>query len=251
LTADHFIGNIKRFKQLLRAAYQGAESNALVTLGIEPSYPATGYGYIQVGEMTGRYENMAVHRALRFKEKPDENTAKLMYEDGGHAWNSGMFVWRVERVWQEIGRQMPVLFTAVEKIEAAWGKTEQDLVVQEIWAGLSPQTIDYGIMEGAENVVVIPASGLDWNDVGSWESFFDVLDGDDSGNIVRNSSHVGIDTKDSLVFGNRDGRLIVTIGVQDLIVVDTGDVLMVCPKDQAQKVRQAVDVLRKSGSKLV
>lgn len=251
LTADHFIGDVGRFRTLLRAAYQTAQTEALVTLGITPTYPATGYGYIQVGEAAGIYEGMEVNRAQRFKEKPDEAAARAMVADGKHAWNSGMFVWQVESVRREFERQMPDLHAAMNEIEDAWGKPEQAQVVEEIWLKLAPQTIDYGIMEGAENVIVIPAAGLDWNDVGSWESFFEVLPGDEHGNILRNAEHVGVETTGTLVYGDRDGRLIVTIGVEDLVVVDTGDVLMVCSKDQAQKVRQVVELLKKRGSGLV
>jgi mannose-1-phosphate guanylyltransferase len=118
-----------------------------------------------------------------------------------------------------------------------------------VWPGLKSETIDYGIMEGARHVAVIPASELQWSDVGSWDSLFDVLPGDANGNIIIGAPHVGIDTHRSLVFASQQPRLIVTIGVDDLIVVDTGDVLMVCRKDQAQKVRQVVQQLKENGQK--
>jgi mannose-1-phosphate guanylyltransferase len=121
-------------------------------------------------------------------------------------------------------------------------------VIGSIWPEIKPETIDYGIMEGAEKVVVIPASGLGWNDVGSWDSLFDVLSADGDGNILMRGRHLGLDTGSSLVYGDDPSRLIVTIGVEDLVVVDTGDVLMICHKDQAQKVRDVVNLLKQSGN---
>lgn len=251
LTSDHHIGNEVRFRELLEAAYDVASDNYLVTLGIEPSYPATGYGYIQQGSLIKDYRGMKAYQVQRFKEKPDEDDARSMLSSGDHAWNSGMFVWRVERVMKEFETQMPDLFQELERISQAWGKPHQRDKVEELWPGLESETIDYGIMEGADRVAVIPAKGLGWNDVGSWDSLFEVLPGDENGNIVVGGQHIGLDTHQSLVYVDQERRLIVTIGVDDLIVVDTGDVLLVCRKDQAQKVRQIVGQLKKSGEEYI
>lgn len=247
LTSDHFIANEAGFRQLLRTAEQVAQQGYLVTLGIEPGYPATGYGYIQRGDSLGSYGGLEVYDALRFKEKPSEDQARQMLASRDHAWNSGMFVWRVDRILDEFHRQMPALSGALEEIAGAWGTPAQQRVLQTIWPQLKSETIDYGIMEGAQQVAVIPAAGLGWNDVGSWDSLFDVLDADEHGNIVMGGKHVGLDTSRSLVYVDQEHRLIVTIGVEDLVVVDTGDVLLVCHKDQAQKVRIIVDHLKKTG----
>ena len=247
LTSDHFIGNEERFQQLLLAAYEVAMDGNLVTLGIAPTFPATGYGYIQQGELLGTFRGMKAYRALRFKEKPAEAQAEAMLESGDHAWNSGMFVWRVDQILAEFDRQMPELAAALKEIATAWGTSQQDEVIERVWPGIRQETIDYGIMEGARQVAVIPAAGLNWSDVGSWDSLFDVLPADQDGNIIMGGQHVGLNTKDSLVYVNQEHRLIVTIGVEDLVVVDTGDVLLVCRKDQAQKVRQVVNQLKQSG----
>jgi mannose-1-phosphate guanylyltransferase len=142
---------------------------------------------------------------------------------------------------------MPELSAALSQIATARGTSQQDEVVERVWPGIRQETIDYGIMEGAHQVAVIPAEGLNWSDVGSWDSLFDVLPADEDGNIVMGGRHVGVNTNDSLVYVNQEHRLIVTIGVEDLVVVDTGDVLLVCQKDQAQKVRQVVNHLKQSG----
>jgi mannose-1-phosphate guanylyltransferase len=158
-----------------------------------------------------------------------------------------MFVWKVERILGEFSRHMPELAQGLEDISRAWKSETRAAVVHNTWPGLKNETIDYGIMENAQDVAVIPATGLRWSDVGSWESLFEVLTGDEKGNIVMGGEHIGLDTSQSLVYVNQEHRLIVTIGVDDLIVVDTGDVLLVCRKDQAQKVRQVVSHLVESG----
>jgi mannose-1-phosphate guanylyltransferase len=251
LTSDHFIGNEERFRQLLLAANGVAQDGFLVTLGIAPTFPATGYGYIQRGALLGTYLEMPVYRVARFKEKPDDENARAMLAAGDHSWNSGMFVWRVDQILDEFSRQMPRLATSLEEIGQAWGTDQQAEVLNRLWPGLQAETIDYGIMEGARQVAVIPAEELEWSDVGSWDSLFDVLPADSAGNIVMGGKHVGLETHDSLVYVNQEHRLIVTIGVDDLVVVDTGDVLLVCRKDQAQKVRTVVNQLIQDGQDYV
>ena len=246
LTADHFIADPELFQRMLVAARDVALDDYLVTLGIHPTYPATGYGYIQQGEKIGLYGGFGVYKALRFREKPDLETAEQMLKTEDHAWNSGMFMWRVERVMAEFQRQMPELFAALTEIASAWGTAAQDQVVGRIWPEIKPQTIDYGIMENAQKVAVIPAEGLGWNDVGSWDSFFDMLPTDEDGNILHCDQHINLDTSDSMVYADCDDRLIVTIGVKDLVIVDTGDVLMVCSKDHAQDVRKAINHLKEN-----
>ncbi len=251
LTSDHYIGNEGRFRQLLRVAHDVARQGYLVTLGISPTFPATGYGYIQRGELLGTYQDLCAYRTLRFKEKPDEEQAKAMVASGDHSWNSGMFVWQIHRILQEIELHMPDLAQTLRAIAKAWNTPEKISVLQQLWPRIKPETVDYGVMEHAQDVAVIPAEGLQWSDVGSWDSLFDVLPADEHGNIVMGGQHVGFDTSDSLVYVNQEHRLIVTIGVEDLIVVDTGDVLLVCRKDQAQKVRQVVEHLRQEGKNYI
>lgn len=246
LTADHYIGNVERYHQLLSAAYLAAQDDYLVTLGIAPNRPATGYGYIQTGEHLGAYGELEVYRVQRFKEKPNEAQARDMLASGDHAWNSGMFVWKTQNILAEFGRQMPELAAQLGAIAADWGSLHEAETIGRVWPAIQAQTIDYGIMEGARQVVVIPADELDWNDVGTWDSLFEVISPNKDGNIVIGGQHLGLDTRGSLVYMNQEHRLIVTIGVEDLVVVDTGDVLLVCRKDQAQKVRQVVSHLKET-----
>jgi mannose-1-phosphate guanylyltransferase len=251
LASDHYIGQVELFRQLLVTAEQVAQEGRLVTLGIDPTYPSTGFGYIQMGERVGSYQGRDVFRVVKFREKPDETQAQKMLADGGYTWNSGMFFWPVDLILGELAHQMPELAAGLEKISQSWGSPAGKDLLERVWAGLRTESIDYGVMEGARNVVVLPASGLEWNDVGSWDSLFDFLKGDENGNIVIGGDHLGMDTHDTLVYVNQPHRLIVTIGVEDLVLVDTGDVLLVCRKDQAQRVRQVVSTLKERGQEYI
>ena len=147
-----------------------------------------------------------------------------------------MFIWRADAILSEIDKQMPALGGALKKISSAWGTDQQDAVLNEHWHDLKIETVDYGIMEKAERVAVLPAGGLGWSDVGMWSSLFEVLLPDMNGNIATNTSlHLAHETHNTLVYGGNSERLIVTIGVDDMVIVDTGDVLLVCKTDQSKK----------------
>lgn len=247
LTADHLIKNDAHLRELLRAAHAVAQEDVLVTLGITPSYPATGYGYIQKGNSSGNYEGLDVFDVKKFKEKPQEAQARAMIADGQHVWNSGMFIWRIDTVMGEIARQMPDLYEKLGIISAAWmGKAKMETLAS-VWPEIMPQTIDYGIMEKAQHVAVIPSLDLGWNDVGSWGSLFQSIDSEESGNIILRGDPITIDTHGTLICGESSERLIVTIGVEDLIIIDTGDALLVCNRNHAQRVRDVVNYLKQHG----
>ncbi|HEX9840570.1 MAG TPA: mannose-1-phosphate guanylyltransferase [Anaerolineales bacterium] len=244
-TSDHYIRNHDLFHFLIRTAFDVANESYLVTLGIAPTFPSTAYGYIQQGESLDGDYKYPVYKVKRFKEKPDQDTAQRLLRSGDHSWNSGMFIWRADAILAEIEKQMPELFKAVNEISAAWDTPKQDEVLQEYWHDLKSQTIDYGIMEKAEQVAVLPAGGLGWSDVGSWNSLFEVLLPDMNGNVAAGAQHLALDTHNTLVYSGDDERLVVTIGVDDMVVVDAGDVLMICKADQSQKVRDVVEHLKK------
>lgn len=247
LTADHLIKNDTHLRQLLRAAHTVAQEDVLVTLGITPTFPATGYGYIQKGDSFGKYEGLETYTVKMFKEKPQEAQAKVMVADGQHVWNSGMFIWRVDAVLREIGHQMPDLYEKLESISDAWIDDTKIDVLADVWPRIKPQTIDYGIMENAQQVVVIPAVGLGWNDVGSWGSLFESIDADEAGNIVLRGDPISFDTQGTLICGDSSEHLIVTIGVENLIIIDSGDAILVCDRKHAQRVRDVVDYLKQQG----
>ncbi|MCJ7432089.1 MAG: sugar phosphate nucleotidyltransferase [Anaerolineales bacterium] len=247
LPSDHFIRNRDLFHYLLNAAFDVAEDDYLVTLGITPSHPSTAYGYIQQGEaLSGNYKYPA-YKVKSFVEKPDEQMSQQLLRSGDHSWNSGMFIWKADTILNEIDQQMPALGDSLKVIASAWGTEKQAGVLAERWNDLEIKTVDYGIMEKAKRVAVLPAGGLGWSDVGSWASLFEVLLPDMNGNIeTNNAQHLAHETHNTLVYGGGDTeRLIVTIGVDDMVIVDTGDVLLVCKSDQSQKVRDVVEHLKK------
>jgi len=247
LTADHFIENVPQFQRLLKAGYGVAREGHLVTLGIKPTYPATGYGYIQRGELLGQQDGLPYYRVMRFKEKPDEATARAMLAEGGFDWNSGMFIWQVDHILKEFERWMPDLAEALHQIGRAWNTDAREQVLQNLWPSIKPETIDYGIMERAERVAVLPAEELGWNDVGSWESLFEVLPLDESGNLILAEETLCLDTRRTLLLSEGSHRLIATIGLEDLVVVDTGDVILICKRSEAQRVRELVKILNQRG----
>ncbi len=248
LTADHIIQNEERFRELLAAAEARALQGELVTLGIAPSAPSTGYGYIHLGERPGAEEGGDIRRGRQFKGKHDYTSAAEYVESGEYAWNSGMFVWTPERILQEIARLMPQLYAALQEIERSLGTPEEGSVIERVWKDLESETIDYGVMEGAENVVVIPADELGWWDVGGWDRLEELMDSDQNGNTVRAIDTLLSDTNRAVIYqepGLR--RLVATLGLEDIVIVDTEDVLLVCDRNRAEEVRSLVAGLSDSG----
>ncbi|OQY23742.1 MAG: hypothetical protein B6I34_04300, partial [Anaerolineaceae bacterium 4572_32.1] len=178
LTADHFIKKQETFQQALAVAERMARQGHLVTLGIKPTLPSTGYGYILRDEKLGDIENMEAYRVKRFTEKPDLPTARKFLATGRYYWNSGMFIWRVADIMNEFRRQMPRLYEQLKEIDAAIGTAQAQEALERVWQDVENQTIDYGIMEGARDVAVIPVD-IGWSDVGSWASLLDILPGDE------------------------------------------------------------------------
>ena len=243
LTADHYIADAEGFRRALRAAAQAARLGFLVTLGIQPDGPATGFGYVQQGGQAAVFEGLPVYRLERFVEKPSLETARRMLAEGGYSWNSGMFVWTVERILAEFERQMPVFRAQLDEIGAGLGSAQETDVLGRVWPKVTKQTIDYGVMEGARQAAVIPVE-IGWTDVGSWASLSEVLPLDGEGNAVR-GVHLGIGTRNSLILGGK--RLIATIGLEDIVIVDTEDALLVCTREREQEVREIVRRLSESG----
>ncbi len=245
LTSDHYIHNVDLFRLVMRVGIEVARKSYLVTLGITPTFPATGYGYIQRGVLLMDKFDYPVYRVLRFIEKPDEAKARALLASGDNSWNSGMFIWRVDCILNEFSRQMPELKAVLDRISRVWSEPERQKVMDSEWPELKSETIDYGIMEHAENVAVLPAGGLEWSDVGSWDTLFDLLLPDEKGNVVVNSELMALQTRDTLVY-TTDKKFVAAIGVEDLIVIDLGDALLICRRDQAQEVRQVIENLKKS-----
>ncbi len=237
LPADHIIEDGGPFRSALKAAIACAEKGHLVTFGVVPTYPETGYGYIKAGsKAVEKIDGFRIRKVERFVEKPNVKKAKGYLKHGGYFWNSGIFVWKAARILEEIAKHLPEIYERLEEIR---GGAE----IAEAYAAIDGISIDHGILEKAEDVVVIPAS-FPWSDMGSWSSFADVLAPDESGNIIKGRV-VDIGSSNSIIFGC--DRVVATIGLKDMILVDTPDATLVCPKDRAQEVKEVVGVLKKKG----
>ena len=247
VTADHYIDDAEQFRAVIAAAGQVAAGGTIVTLGIRPTYPATGYGYVLAGEAQTIVDGFRVYRSAGFTEKPNLETAVRFMEHGRYSWNSGMFIWRADRLMAEYRAQLPDLYASLIGIAAENGTPNEQQVLRAEWEGIRRVSIDYGIMEHADNVAVIPAE-LGWSDIGSWASLLDVLEGDDEGNVFQ-ASVVALDSGKTLIRSESgEGRLIAAIGLEDMIVVDTPDVLLVCPRARAEQVREIVRLLEAEGA---
>ena len=244
LTADHYIEKADELRRALGAAAQVTEEGRLVTLGIEPDRPATGYGYIHRSEKLAQVSGLDVYRVQEFTEKPDLATAQAFVESGRYYWNSGMFIWKVATILREFEKLMPQFYAQLMEIDAALGTAEERAVLERVWPQVENETIDYGIMERAEDVAVIPVD-IGWSDVGDWTALSGLLPADGKGNVVVVGQHVGLDTKGCLIHGSR--RLVTTIGLEGMIIIDTEDALLVCPRERAQDVKKLVDMLKEMG----
>lgn len=245
LAADHHIADVPKFLRVLAAAGDLAQRGYIATLGISPSFPSTGYGYIKRGDSLGQMGEFDIYLAERFAEKPDIQTAVEFLESGLYSWNSGMFICRAETVLAEFERQRPAMRAQMEQIGQAVGQPDYQAVLGRVWPEIERISIDYAVMEGAQKMAIIPVD-MGWSDIGSWATLFDVLAGDADGNVQRGThqKHVMIDTKNTFVFGD---RMVVTIGVDDLVIVDTHDVLLVCHRARSEDVRSVVNLLKADG----
>lgn len=242
LTADHHITDKNKFRSVLTAAYKLAQDDYIVTLGISPSLPSTGFGYIQRGQAIREIDGFTGYNSLGFTEKPDTETAIRFIRSGDYSWNSGMFIWRTDRALREFQHLQPEIYAGVMQIQPTVDTPDFEAKLHEIWDKMPSVPIDTAVMEKTERIAVIPVD-IGWSDVGSWDALFDVLDLDIDGNGFKGSSpnrHT-IDTKNTLIYSD---KLTVTIGVEDLVIVDTPDVLMICRRDRAQDVKKVVELLR-------
>ncbi len=241
LTADHHIGKVQHFLQVLQSAYDVAQQDYIVTLGITPSFAATGFGYIEQGETIGVFNELTAYQAVRFAEKPKLEVAQEWLAGGKHAWNSGMFILTCKTGLREYARQQAAFAEALVQMDGSIGTPDYPTKLDAAWEIAPRKSIDYAIMEGAEKVAVIPVD-IGWSDIGSWASLMDVMETDEAGNVVL-GDHIGIDTTNSLIRGTTQ-RIIATVGVRDLVIVDTPDAVFVCPLDRVQEVKAIVDKLK-------
>lgn len=236
--SDHYIENTEAFsKVLLQAALVAEEKDSLVTIGIEPEYPATGYGYIRYDKT----ETTKEKDVIKFVEKPQYEEAEEYIKSKEYVWNSGIYVWKISKILQEIMLYMPELYECIKKIKPYIRNKRKNEFIKSIYQNMPNISIDYGVMEHSKNVKVIPSS-FGWNDIGSWESLKVIYPEDSEGNVAV-GDNVQIDTRNSIIYS--EGRMIATLGVEDMIIVETQDAILVCHKDRAQEIRKITEELKK------
>ncbi|MBN2417538.1 mannose-1-phosphate guanylyltransferase [bacterium] len=242
LPADHLIGNKQKFKKTIFAGVQVArEHDSLVTIGITPDRPATGYGYIQRNTRLAEISKVSAYTVKTFAEKPDLETARRFLESGDFFWNSGMFIFKVSTFLKAVEEYLPELYDALMDIRKVIGKPEYETVLKNVYRQIKNISIDYGVMEKAANVMMVEGD-FEWNDLGSWEQVYLLSRKDKDGNAI-NGRAVCIDTVNSYV--DNDSEIIALVGCEDLIVVKEGGVTLICKRDRAEDVKKAVETIRK------
>jgi len=246
MPADHVIEPAQEFCRAAHVAEAMAEEHpdALITFGIPPTYPATGYGYIHRGQVLAHRQGVPVYRVQGFREKPSHELAEGFFVSGEYFWNSGIFVWKAATILGALRERTPKLFAAVQRIADAWPTPERQRVLQREYEGLERISIDYAVMEHAPEVLVVQAP-FRWDDVGSWLALERMYPQDADANTVV-AKHCGLHTKGCVIVGDGD-RLIATVGVANLLIVQDGNATLVADRREEGAVKQLVELLKKKG----
>lgn len=240
--ADHVITNVDALRRSLQLAYELAEQGYLVTLGIKPTAPETGYGYIRFAAPLSEGYGHQAFRAERFVEKPNLATAQSYLQDGYYVWNSGMFIWKVETILTELHTHLPEPAKKIDIIAAAMGTGRERATIDELWPTLPTISIDYGVLEKTKNLAVIPVE-FGWNDVGNWEQYGALFPADSQG-VAAVGHHQGLGSQNIFVYNNTP-RQVYTIGLEDVIVVEMENMTVICHKDAVQRVKELAESQQK------
>lgn len=241
LSADHYIGKEKKFREILEKAGKLANRDKkIVILGIKPTRPATEFGYINISKSAKSIEKYKVFNVKKFVEKPDIATAKKYVKSWKYFWNAGMFIYPANVMMKKIAQYMPKNYKILMKINEQLGHKNEDKIVKKLYSQLEKISIDYGILEKSNDLLVIPAD-LNWNDIGNWGALKDMLSEDEDKNITKGNL-ITIDTKGSLIYGSK--KPIVTLGVENMIIVDTEDVTLICPKNKSADIKKIIELLK-------
>jgi mannose-1-phosphate guanylyltransferase len=243
MPADHVIEPVQEFRRVVHVAAQVIEENpnALLTFGIPPTYPATGYGYIHRGPVQTQGQGLSVFRVAGFREKPAADLAEEFLASGDYYWNSGIFVWKAETILGQLRQRQPALYAAVQRVAEAWPTPQRSDVLHREYEGLDRVSIDYAVMEHAPEVLVIQAP-YRWDDVGSWLALERMFPQDADGNTVQ-ATHCGLHTHDCVIVAE-PGTLIATLGVDNLLIVQDGDAILVADRREEGAVKQLVEKLK-------
>jgi mannose-1-phosphate guanylyltransferase len=246
MPADHVIQPVETFLKTVRAALGviDADPTAFVTFGVRPTRPETGYGYIERGELLGNPEGVALNRVVQFREKPDRATAERFLEAGNFAWNAGIFLWRARTILDALATHRPAIAERLDRISEALGTSVEDEVIAREFPAMERVPIDKAVMEKAGNVRVLEVV-YDWNDVGDWRALTALVSPDANGNATQGPV-LAVDTRGSIVVAD-DGHLVATLGVEDLVVVQSAGATLIARKDQLDKLKALVEGLDKAG----
>jgi len=243
LPADHLIEAEENFRQtLLDAAKIAVEKNVLITIGIKPTFPATGYGYIQFSDEIVSVGSATARRVKTFAEKPHLETARVFLASGDFLWNSGIFVWRVSVIREQFEEHLPHLNDGLREIAEYLNTPAEAEIITRVYQQIKSISIDYGVMENARNVLVLPAN-FGWNDLGSWDEVYKLLPKDKDGNAVGEGEHVLLNSSGCLI--EVAGKTVAAVGLHDLIIVETEEALLLCARESAQEVKEVVDLLKR------
>lgn len=244
LPSDHHIQDEEGFRRVLSRAIAAAEAGAIATIGLEPTRPETGYGYIEQGEAIAD----ETFRVARFIEKPNRENAERYAQSGKHLWNGGMFFFRAKRMIEEIRLHLPELAEVLDRLDREARRDNEEAILEEAFASMPSISIDHGVMEKASDLAVVPGS-FGWSDVGSWHSAWELANKDADGNAASKDD-VLIESQGNLIADLRSSgnqRVVALVGVNDLVVVETDDALLVIPRERAQDVRAVIDALKARG----
>lgn len=247
LAADHVIIDREGFSKTMDAAFAAANSgDYLVTIGIKPTFPHSGLGYIRVGEEKRTIVGTDVYTVASFTEKPDVETAKNFLSSGQYYWNANLYTWRASAIKQALQKHTPEVFQGLETINQAIGTPAEIDTIADVYNQAQSVQIDKGVSEKADNLLMIPGS-FDWYDIGDWGVLYDLKKKHEGANVILGNTEgcLTLDTKGSLI--QTDQRLIATIGVTDLVIIDTQDALLICPRNRVQDVKKVVEQLKAEG----
>ncbi len=243
LPADHLIENEEEFRNTIEAALSyTSKKKCLITIGVKPFFPETGYGYIQRGDKIFESGDKTVYKVKTFAEKPNLETAERFLKSGDFLWNSGMFIWSTELIMQEFAEYQADMFEGIQEIYNAVDSPQMAEVVEKVYSQIKSASIDYAIMEAAKNVCVLEAD-FKWNDVGSWDAAYLISDKDKNQNAVKAKEHCLINAANNYIYSKK--KLVALVDVDDLVIVETEDALLITKRGQTQNVKNVVDDLRR------
>ena len=241
LASDHLISNGDEFRKVIKIAEKEAEKNNIVTLGIKPTYPETGYGYIEVNDSKLNIPT----KSLGFREKPKYDLAKQYFESGKYLWNSGMFIFKYETIMDALNKYSKNHFKTINEIRNLFNKNEgikTAELVKDKFMNFEKKSIDFAVMEHTDNIMVIP-SEFGWNDVGNYTAFEELFDKDENGNVIRNVSCISVDSSNNIIVSDGNYQRVSLLGVSNMIIAVTKNDILICEKDKNQEIKKIIGLL--------